>query len=352
MRKASLRCAALAAALVLLLCACGSPAGPGAPAAAADLSAFAAGFDLTDLSRFLSEPQLAALDAAVRETLAEAGFAPESFSLFYDAPPEGSVKLPFDNAGGLDLARLDTGRLAAYIVGQIAPALDARGAATVPTESANPTSANPSTGGTNPPTIPPTQKPTVSSQPSTSTTRTTATQNPETTQQKEMYPEEMLLANSEIKFDINPSNGHFSNFNEYPNSGFNVPFTANGKTYVFCRDKSYHDPNYYKNDFKAGAQEKVAIYEITGKRDGKNVLRRYNTYDCTVVKEGNDPVGYRFNIVPDRNDNEQIPGYANPVYKSIEFTVGMNVGMPFFYRVTNMYVNSSSPGRPTIVYFN
>lgn len=117
MKKLIIICLALA----LLLCACGTPAGPGT-----DLSDFVTAFDLTDLSQYLTADQLGALDAALRENLSMARGI-DNYALYYADPPEGSVKLPFDNAGGLDLARLDIEKLAEHIAGQVAAELGARG---------------------------------------------------------------------------------------------------------------------------------------------------------------------------------------------------------------------------------
>ena len=127
------RGAAVLGVLAVLLCAaaCGS-ASPPCETTAADLSAFAAAFDLSDLAGHLTGPQLAEVDAAVRAKLAARGIDPESVALQYDGPAEGGTKLPFDNAGGLDLANLDTGRLAEYIAGQVVAACEARGMTTVP----------------------------------------------------------------------------------------------------------------------------------------------------------------------------------------------------------------------------
>ena len=131
--KKLLCCAALALTFALLLCACGNTNPPGETTAEpADLSAFAAAFDLSDLAGYLTGPQLAEVDAAVRAKLAARGFDPESVALQYDGPAEGGTKLPFDNAGGLDLANLDTDRLADYIAGQVAAACEAKGMTTVP----------------------------------------------------------------------------------------------------------------------------------------------------------------------------------------------------------------------------
>jgi len=111
----------LVAALVLLLCACGTPAGP-----STNLSDFVTAFDLSDLSRYLTEEQLEALDGALRENLSMA-HGIDNYALYYDDPPEGSVKFPFDNAGGLSLANLDIEKLAERITGQIATELEGKG---------------------------------------------------------------------------------------------------------------------------------------------------------------------------------------------------------------------------------
>jgi hypothetical protein len=92
--------------LLLALAACGAPAGPGKPA---DLAAFADSpleFDLTDLAQFLSEPQLAAVETALRDNLAALGLD-EYTALYFNDPPTGSVKIPFANDTGTDLSRID-----------------------------------------------------------------------------------------------------------------------------------------------------------------------------------------------------------------------------------------------------
>ena len=124
----------LCLALALLPAACGKPA--------ADLSDFTAAFDLSDLSQFLTEDQLAGVDANLREKLIAQGYDPDSIALQYDAPSNGSVKLPYNNAGGLDLARLDANKLAEHIAGQIVTECKARGIATqtaAPAETTKPT---------------------------------------------------------------------------------------------------------------------------------------------------------------------------------------------------------------------
>jgi len=113
MKKLFILCIGLA----LLLCACGTP-GP-----STNLSDFVTAFDLSDLSRYLTEEQLDALDGALRENLSMA-CGMDNYTLYYDDPPEGSVKLPFDNAGGLSLANLDIEKLAERIAGQIAAELE------------------------------------------------------------------------------------------------------------------------------------------------------------------------------------------------------------------------------------
>jgi len=113
--------------LLLAFTACGAHTDPGAATTAIDLSSFAVAFDLTDLSQYLSEPQLAAVESAVRDKLISRGYASENFALFFDKSTEDSIKIPFDNAGGLDLARLDADKLANSIAGQIEATFVAQG---------------------------------------------------------------------------------------------------------------------------------------------------------------------------------------------------------------------------------
>ncbi|MDR2686715.1 MAG: hypothetical protein LBB75_03110 [Oscillospiraceae bacterium] len=129
MRKLSV----LAAALALLLCACGSPAAPGGTTTAFDLADLAGGpvaFDLTDLALFLKPPQRAALENALRAELAGRGYPAGGVALQFEDPDPGSVKIPFTNSGG-NLERLDTDALAAYIAGEIAVRVAVEAAVTV-----------------------------------------------------------------------------------------------------------------------------------------------------------------------------------------------------------------------------
>jgi len=169
MKKLPVCCAALAAALALLLCACAAPAGPAATTTAANLSAFVTAFDLSDLAQYLTGPQLDAVEAAVLETLASRGYASENIALQFGDPAGDSLKLPFDNAGGLDLARLDTAKLADYIADQIALALGAQGITPPTSNTVTTTRAKKTTASTASATVGIT-----TSKPSTTTTTKTA----------------------------------------------------------------------------------------------------------------------------------------------------------------------------------
>ena len=326
MKNTLMCCAALAAALSLLLCACGTPAGPAAATTAADLSAFVTAFDLSDLSQFLTEPQLANLEAAVRETLTSQGYAPESFTLQFDDPAEGSTKLPFDNAGGLDLARLDIRKLAEYIVGMIIAHLNDRGIAIPAVATTGTAKATASTTITTTTTqAPTTLKPTT-------TTKTTA--KPATSPSKqEMYPQELLLADNQI-VDIGGVGSGNRAFSNYANGGFNLAIPANDKTYLFRRADDLNKRAYYENQFKAGTKETVGLYVKTGQRDGKAVFRQIGTYDFTVEVPAGSIAGYVIDIVPDRNDTMRYSDYPDQLfYKSVSVRVGRNNGMPFTYWV-------------------
>jgi len=154
MKKLFILCIGLA----LLLCACATP-GP-----STNLSDFVTAFDLSDLSRYLTEEQLYALDGALSENLSMA-HGIDNYALYYGDPPEGSVKLPFDNAGGLSLANLDIEKLAERIAGQIAAELEGKGEPVIAASSAGSTAT------------------TTTTKPSTTTTgsTTTATTNATTT---------------------------------------------------------------------------------------------------------------------------------------------------------------------------
>ncbi|MCL2300030.1 MAG: hypothetical protein FWC27_07785 [Firmicutes bacterium] len=307
MKKAPLCCAALAAALVLLLCACRTS--PAEQRTAADLSAFEAAFDLSDLAQYLTEDQLAAVDAAVWERLAAQGYPPESYALQFENPTAGSIKIPFDNAGGRDLARLDTAKLADYIAGEIAAELDKQGIKHAgATGSATTATKQPSSGSTG----------------GTAITTTTTT----TKHQQEMYPQELLLDNNQIINISNSNNIAGTVFSQYANGGFNLAFNANGQTYVFRRADALNEKAYYESQFKNGKTETVALYVKTGQKDGKVALRLIDTYSYTV---GGDTAGYDVYVVPDRNDTTRYSGllYTN----SINIRVGGNTGMNFTYWV-------------------
>jgi len=324
MKNTLMCCAALVAALSLLLCACTAPDGPDAATTAADLSAFVTAFDLSDLSQFLTEPQFTAVEAAVRENLASRGFAPEDFALQFDDPAEGSVKIPFDNAGGLDLARLDISKLADYIARQMesvlgAPrATTAASAATTTATTAKPAAATqaPTTLKTNPPTQAPTSQRTGT-----------------ITNKQEMYPQELLLNNNQI-VNINDRNRiSGTKFWQYADSGFNLAFLANGKTYIFRRAGDLNERDYCENQFKNGKTETVALYRITGQKDGKVATQLVDTYNYTI---GGATAGYEVHIVPNSNDTKRYSDYPNNLfYKTIEIRVGGNTGMPFTYWVDN-----------------
>lgn len=314
MKKTFICCAALAAAFSLLLCACGTPAGPAVATTAADLSAFVTAFDLSDLSQYLTEPQLAAVEAAVRETLTSRGHAPESFTLQFDDPTEDSLKLPFDNAGGLDLARLDTAKLAGYIADQMETALGVLGTAPA-------TSAVVKTTTT---TV--TVKPAATTQAPTTikpiTTNTTTTAKPTTTKSKQqMYPQELRLTSNQMidassYSDPAKFKGISKSFSECADNGFNLVFTdKKGNTYLFTRNAAYNSAAYIDNQFKTGAVETVGFYIKTGQAGNQSIFKLLTTADYTVAEPGGSPPGYKVRIIPDLNDTW--PGTSGTMYQGI-----------------------------------
>ena len=330
MKKTLICCAALAAAFSLLLCACGTPAGPAVATTTADLSAFVTAFDLSDLSQYLTGPQLADLEAAVRETLISRGHAPESFTLQFDDPAEDSLKLPFDNAGGLDLARLDTAKLAGYIADQMETVLGVPG--TAPAASAVATTTTTTTAKLVIATVAPTTL-------KATTTNAPTTAKPATTKSKQqMHPQELRLASNQTKNASNYSNIDSNHFSEYADSGFNYTITANGKTYMISRDASYHQSNYLNNQFKAGAKETIGIYLKTGQVGGEDIFQKIGTKTFTVdTYGGSSPPGYKICIVPNSNDTMQFPGDATPSHRTILINVGNNIGLNNSYSIENDY---------------
>jgi|GEM_PF-6665455 len=158
---------------------------------------------------------------------------------------------------------------------------------------------------------------------------------------QEMYPQELHLASNQI---VNYSDTGISgkNFGVYADSGFNLAFPANGKTYLFSRAAPYNKRDYFEKQFKAGTVETIAIYVKTGQQDGKTVFQRIGTYDYTVEVPAGSVPGYVVYIIPDRNETMLFPGNSTQSYKSVSVSVGRNIGVPFSYWADDeIYVNPS-----------
>ena len=329
---------ALAAALVLLpaLFACGALT-PAQPNTVIDLASFAdapLAFDLTDLARFLNPSQIASLESSLRTGLADRGLA-DYATLHFADPPEDSIKIPFGNESGADLSNLNTGQLARHICGQVEEAFEDRGVVVGTTGATVITVIDKSEdfAGTTT-TKAATENATTTQRQTTTTTTTKATTT--TKKPSELTPQTLELSPNQI-VDVNDFG--VQGFWEYPN-GFNLRFTANGKTYLFHRDASYHTDEYFENTFKAGAKETVGFYVRTGTSNGKEVYRLLTTRTYTVNTIGA-PAGYQVYIVANPNDKIEHPR-GGQGYSSINISVGHNVGLLFTYHILNeLYISLS-----------
>ena len=189
-------------ALLLALFACGKPAQPAEPL---DLAAFAESpmaFDLTDLARFLTPPQLAGLEAALREDLAARGLE-DCTALYFADPPAGCVKIPFANESGADLSNLNTEQLAKHIAGQVVEAFEGKGVDVSTTTAGTTTTGQPAT--------------TVTNASATTSNTTTATQKP-TTQPPGAWtpPSQITKAELDALFPVALYTGRELTFAEKP----------------------------------------------------------------------------------------------------------------------------------------
>jgi len=210
MRKVFALIAALA--LLLALFACGKPAEAPAPF---DLAAFAEdplAFDLTDLAQFLTPPQLAGLETALRAELSAQGLE-DYAALHFADPPPGCVKIPFANDTGADLSRLDTAQLARHIAGQVTIAFEARGVTVGATVGRTTTTAKAATTTT-------TTKATITNTTTTSKTTTTKAQAADYT------PPQTLTIGGNLDrsriVTMSAQNHYFGDYEETPTKVFRI----------------------------------------------------------------------------------------------------------------------------------
>jgi len=134
---------------ILFLSSCGVSGDP-PPLTAANMADFtgATAFDLSDLSWYLDEQQMVAVEGALRDKLAARGIPPDRAVLQFRNPAKDAVKVPFGNSQDENLADVNISRLAGYIAQQIAAAC---GADMPAGASAGPPTATEASAATGPP---------------------------------------------------------------------------------------------------------------------------------------------------------------------------------------------------------
>ena len=304
MRFIKIAIAALLAAALLAAC------GPVKPAS--DLGGFLGGgvpFDLTDLSAFLSPSQLAELEPAIHAALADRGIDPARVDLQFDSPSRDSVKLPYANAGGLDLARLDTAALADHIAGQVAEEFRARGLNAV-------TSAGMTTTTT-----------TATTSTSTKVTTTTAvhvaTTKPTTTKKSgDLNPQTLELEEQDILKAADIAS-EYTFFGDFPGGALNLVLPANskGETFMVHRDESYNTN--FETTFRDGAKETIGFYKKIG--PNKHQLVKTKTF---TVSGGVSEAGYSIEIATDPRTYD-FDGNGTKYYEVYVVAIGNNTGYPF-----------------------